>query len=152
MLENFGKGNYAEYGAFNREIKLLSPASVDQRRCSSIHLSRCVDCLHQDSFISSSWRHITRGHLCPCLNDFQHVFSCFSSSPPDPSGRQQHSAGRSPPRHLHAIARSAGPGAQRLRGVRLPQWQGLPLPGRECLHLPGHEQYLPVELTWEQQQ
>lgn len=81
MLENIGKGNYAEYGAFNREIKLLSPASVDQCRCSSLHLSRCINCLHWDSFISSSWRHITQGHLCPRLNDFQHVFSCSSSSP-----------------------------------------------------------------------
>lgn len=74
-------------------------------------------------------------------------FSPFLS--PDPSGCKQHSAGEPPARRLRRVHQSGPAGAVGLRGVRLPQRQDLPLPRRERLVLPGHEQHLPVELTWE---
>lgn len=69
---------------------------------------------------------------------------------PDTFRCQHHSAGWSPAGCLHAIAQSGLPGTGRIRGMRLPQRQDLPLSCREQLHLPGHEQHLPLELTWKQ--
>lgn len=37
--------------------------------------------------------------------------------------------------------------AQRLRGLRLPQREALPVPGRNRLHLPDQQQRLPLGLT-----
>lgn len=69
---------------------------------------------------------------------------------PDTFRCQHHSAGESPAGRLHSVAQSGLPGAGRIRGVRLPQRQDLPLTCRDQLHLPGHEQHLPLELTWVQ--
>lgn len=69
---------------------------------------------------------------------------------PDSFGCQQHSARQPPTRHPHSVPKSGLPGSGCVRGVRLPQRQDLPLPCREHFNLPGHEQHLPVELTWNQ--
>lgn len=76
--------------------------------------------------------------------------SCFP--PPDSSRWQHHSAGKAPTGHLHDICQPGLAGTARVRGVRLPQRQDLPLSRRACLYLPSHEQHLPLELTWEQRQ
>lgn len=69
---------------------------------------------------------------------------------PDSFRCQHHSAGEPPAWHLHNVSQSGLPGTGRIRGVCLPQRQDLPLSRGAQLHLPGHEQHLPLELTWEQ--
>lgn len=70
--------------------------------------------------------------------------------PPDSPWCRQHSARKSPAWHLCGVHQRGLQTAGRVRGVRLPQRQDLPFSCRERFHLPGHEQHLPVELTWEQ--
>lgn len=65
--------------------------------------------------------------------------------PTDTFRRQRHPARQPPAGRVRGVA---GPGTGRVRGVRLPQRQGLPLPREEQLHLPEREQHLPLELTW----
>jgi len=73
-----------------------------------------------------------------------------TSSLPDTFRCPNHPAGSPAARRLHGVAQPGLRRAGRVRGVRLPQRQDLPGPGRDQLHLPGHEQHLPLELTWEQ--
>lgn len=85
-----------------------------------------------------------QGHLCQYL--FNHVLCLFPQT--DTFRRQCCPAWWAPDRCLCVFTCPGLPGRGLVWGVCLPQWQGLPLPCREQLHLPGCEQHLPLELTW----
>lgn len=93
---------------------------------------------------------MTSGHLWSVWIPSSVSLMFLSPPPPDPSGCKQHSARKPPSWHLRPVDQSGPAGPGRVRGVRLPQRQDLPLSCRERLLLPGHEQHLPVELTRQQ--
>lgn len=86
---------------------------------------------------------ISQGHRRRC--HFSHFLRLFLT---DTFRCGRHPARRAPARRLGGLAGPGVPGTGGVRGVRVPQRQGLPLPRGEQLHLPGREQHLPLELTW----
>lgn len=130
------------------KVDVCCPDSPYLFCCISLHLSNRIFRLHQSHLSVPVGDASLQGTSDASIWTTSSVSLMFL--PPDTLRRQQHSSWKPPAWHIRAVSQWGLPGTGGVRGVCLPQRQDLPLSCRDQLHLPGHEQHLPLELTWEQ--